>query len=331
MNIQHHFKSVVLATALTLSAGTIQTAVAYTNNQSYKIINVANWDTLNIRSGAGTEYRVISEIPPNASGITLIGDEREVNGSTWVKILWDGQKGWVNKRYLTIAEASVTPATNVNYAQNNTDDAVTTHSHPANRCTRSITHSHAGPTGHTHKYSCKRGNGRQQAQSQPSTTKANYYNPTPVATYTPPAKLRNTDIYGNYRRVVMTNNNMGSHTHPANACTRSITHTHAGAKPGHTHRYSCKGRGRQQQVVRRTTYYGSYSSSLQHTHPKSQCVSAITHSHKGGDRMHRHQCPPDNRRHNTSNMHTHRANALTRATTHSHPYQDRNHTHRYGR
>ncbi len=331
MNIQHHFKSVILATALTLSAGVIQTAVAYTNNQSYKIINVANWDALNIRSGAGTEYRVINEIPANASGITLIGDEREVNGSTWVKILWNGQKGWVNKRYLTIAEASVTPASNINYAQNNTQITATPHSHPANRCTRSISHTHAGPAGHTHKYSCKRGNGRQQAQNQPNTTKANYYNPTPVATYTPPARPRNTDIYGNYRRVVMTNNNMGSHTHPANACTRSITHTHAGAKPGHKHRYSCQGKGRQQRVVRRTTYYGSYGSNLQHTHGKSQCVSAISHSHKGGDRIHRHQCTPSSHRSNASNMHTHRANALTRATTHSHPYQDRNHTHRYGR
>ncbi|HIO92216.1 MAG TPA: SH3 domain-containing protein [Leucothrix mucor] len=331
MNIQHHLKSVVLATTLAFSAGAMQTAVAYSNNQNYKIVNIANWDALNIRSGAGTGYRVINEIPANSSNITLTGNEKDVNGSTWVKIKWDGQIGWVNKRYLTIAEASVAPASNntyVNYAQNN--KAGSTHSHPANRCTRSISHTHAGPTGHSHRYSCK-GNGRQQVASnqtaKPRTTKQQYYNPAPVA-YNPPAPRTNTDIYGNYRRVAATTNNIGNHTHPANRCTRSISHSHAGAKAGHKHSYSCKGKGRQQQVTRQRTYYGG---SLKHTHGKSQCVSAIAHSHNGGNKIHRHECPSSGRSSAAGGRHTHPANSLTRATTHSHPYQDRSHSHSYGR
>ncbi|RTZ64617.1 MAG: hypothetical protein DSZ29_05320 [Aquificaceae bacterium] len=336
MNIQHHLKSVVLVTTLAFSAGAMQTAVAYSSNESYKIVNVANWDALNVRSGAGTEYRVINEIPANSNGIKIIDSTNSANGATWVKIKWNGQKGWVNKRYLTIATASVAPASNVNhinYAQNNTKstNAAYTHTHPANRCTRSISHTHAGPVGHTHRYSCKKGNGRQQIARNQTVRhyniKRNYYNPTPVATTPKP----NTDIYGNpYRRVAISNNNkMGYHTHPANKCTRSISHSHAGAVAGHTHKYSCKGKGRQQQVRQRTTYYGG--SLLRHTHPKSQCVSAITHSHKGGNRMHRHECPTNRRASSANYRHTHPANALTNATTHSHPYQDINHTHTYGR
>lgn len=329
MNIQLHLKSVVLATTLALSTGAMQTAVAYNSNENYKIVNVANWDALNVRSGAGTEYRVINEIPANSNGIKVTNSEKSINGSTWVKINWNGQKGWVNKRYLTIATASVAPASDVNYinyVQNNTKSSNTgsNHTHPANRCTRSISHTHAGPTDHTHRYSCKPGNGRQQVARtqtvQPHNIKQNYYNPTPA---------RNTDIYGNnYRRVAATNN-IGNHTHPANQCTRSISHSHAGAKAGHKHSYSCKGKGRQQQVTRQRTYYGG---SLQHTHGKSQCASAINHTHNSGNKVHRHECLSSGRSSaNAGGRHTHAANSLTNATTHSHPYQDRGHSHSYGR
>ena len=319
MNIQHHLKSVVLATTLAFSAGAMQTAVAYSSNENYKIVNVANWDALNVRSGAGTEYRVINEIPANSNGIKITDSEKSMNGSTWVKIEWDDHIGWVNKRYLTIATVNATPASNtngVNYAQNNTGS---NHTHPTNECTRSISHTHAGPTGHSHRYSCK-GNGRQQVAKtqavQSHNIKQTYYNPT-----------ENTDIYGNnYKKVVVTNNT-SNHTHPENECTRSISHTHAGAKAGHKHSYSCKGKGRQQQVTKERTYYGA---SLQHTHGKSQCASAIIHTHNGGNRVHRHECPSSGRD-SAGDRHTHAANSLTNATTHSHPYQDRSHSHSYGR
>ena len=342
MKIQHHLHSVVLATTLALSAGAMQTAIADTSdsNQSYDIVNVANWDALNIRSGAGTEYRVINEIPANSTGIKVISDEFDVNGSTWVKINWDGQKGWVNKRYLTLATATVASApaktavttsdNYVNYAQNTGSN----HTHPANRCTRSISHTHAGPSEHKHRYSCK-GNGRQQqqvtqkvaqTQTDQSTVKQNYYNPTPVAATTT-APNGDKDIYGNYRRVAV-NAGLGNHQHPANECTRSISHSHSGVA-GHKHSYSCKAKGRQQQqVVRQRTYYGT---SLRHTHGKSQCASAINHSHNGGNKMHRHECPSSRNNAAAGGPHTHPANNMTNATTHSHPYQDKNHSHSYGR
>ena len=313
MNIKHHLKSVILASALVLSFGAIATSFA--NTQGYQVINVATWDALNMRSGPGTGFDIVGSIPANTNGIALTNEERDVGGSLWVKVIWNGQTGWVNKRFLTIAKASVNPD-NVNITYG------TQHTHPATRCTSAITHSHSGPAGHTHSYSC---NNNTVPTVPLNNMKQTYYNP------------NNTDIYGN-QRVVFTNNNIqnnnpNTHTHPANQCTRSKTHTHANGAVRHTHRYSCGGRGRSAQQVTQQypTYYGS--TNLQHTHTKSQCASAISHSHKNGDTIHRHECPTTNRgrRSSTGWTHTHPANSLTRATTHSHPYQDPRHTHFYGR
>ncbi|HFC91480.1 MAG TPA: hypothetical protein ENJ51_01560 [Leucothrix mucor] len=345
MNIRRHLKSIILASTLALSCGIIPTSFA----ANYQVINVDSWDTLNVRSGAGTGYDVVSEIPASADKIKITSSERDVGGSTWVKIKWNGKSGWVNKRYLSVAANTVNnnmkqtyynpePATNTYTTYTPPRATSNSHTHPANRCTRSITHSHAGPTEHSHRYSCQKG--RQQQSNG------------------------NIDIYGNQR----TSQNANTHRHPANECTRSISHTHANGQRNHSHRYSCRNNGRQQQTAytprqngnthrhpanRCTrsishTHAGAANHShryscqnnrgrqqvaqtnrLQHTHGKSQCVSAINHAHKGGARMHRHQCPSN--RNQSANSHTHAANSLTRARTHSHPYQDRRHSHRYGR
>ena len=314
MNIQHHVKSVILASTLALSCGTMQASFA--NTQDYQVINVATWDALNLRSGAGTGFDIVGSIPANTNGITITNDESDIGGSIWVKIIWNGQTGWVNKRYLTIATAAVTPNNTQQYASSG--GGANQHTHPANRCTASKTHNHIAPAGHTHSYSCQN-NGQQNAiRTIPlQNVKQNYYNPS------------STDIYGN-QKVVYTNNS-NSHNHPANECTRSKTHTHANGSVKHTHSYSCQGRGRsnQQVVQQRPTYYGV--SNLQHTHGRSQCANRISHSHKNGDTVHRHECPSSVRNSATGGSHIHPANSMTRATTHSHPYQDRKHSHSYGR
>ncbi len=307
MNIKHHLKSVILASTLALSCGAMPTSFA--NTQGYQVVNVATWDALNMRGGAGTGFDIVGSIPANTNGITLTNEENDVGGSLWVKIIWNGQTGWVNKRFLTIAQASVNPDTTpIAYG--------TQHTHPANRCTGSVSHNHSGPAGHTHRYSCDNNTVRTVPLNN---VKQTYYNPS------------STDIYGNQRVVLTNNTNTNTHSHPANECTRSKTHTHANGTARHTHRYSCGGRGRsgQQVAQQNPTYYGS--SNLQHTHGRSQCVSTIGHSHKNGDTIHRHECPTSARRSSTGGSHTHPANSLTHATTHSHPYQDRRHSHSYGR
>lgn len=343
MDIRRYLKSIILACALILSGGVMQTSFA----ANYQVTDIESWDTLNVRSGAGTGYDVVSQIPASAHKIKITSDEIDVGGSTWVKVKWKGNSGWVNRRYLSVATSTTKnkmkqtyydpqPTTYTAY----TPKATGHHTHPANKCTRSISHTHANGTGnHSHRYSCK--NGRQQQN------------------------MGNTDIYGNQRP----SQNADTHKHPANKCTRSISHTHANGSGNHSHRYSCKNNRQQQtaytpkqnsnthrhQANRCTrsishTHAGaknhshryscqnqrgrqqvSQTNRLQHTHGKSQCVSAINHAHKGGDRMHRHQCPSRGNNNQSGNRHTHAANSLTRATTHSHPYQDRSHSHRYGR
>ena len=355
MNMRRHLKAIILASTLALSCGAMQTSFA----ANYQVTNVESWDTLNVRDGAGTGYDVISEIPASANKIKITSDERDVGGSTWVKVKWNGKSGWVNKRYLSVANTAnhnmkqtyynPQPATNTYTAYTPPRATGNNHTHPANKCTRSISHNHKGSAGHTHRYSCQKG--RQQT--------TNYFN------------RNNTDIYGRTQRTTPTQN-ANTHRHPANRCTRSISHTHANGANTHSHRYSCKNNGRQQQTAYTPRQNGnthrhpanrctrsishthangankhshryscqnnnrgrqqvSQTNRLQHTHGKSQCVSAIIHAHKGGDRTHRHQCPSSGNRNQSGNRHTHPANSLTRARTHSHPFQDRRHSHRYGR
>lgn len=312
MNIQRYLKSIILASTLSLGCVAMQTAVS----ADYKIVNVANWDSLNVRNGAGTGYDIVSEIPANSGSIKSTGDTKDVGGSTWVKITWNGQSGWVNNRYLETTGATST--NNMKQTYYNPQPAKTTttyssysprattnnnqHTHPENRCTRSISHQHTGPSNHAHQYSCQN-KGRQQQVTQ--------YN------------AKTTDIYGKKRTAYTPKQNTNTHRHPANQCTRSISHSHIGSA-NHKHSYSCQNNKGRQQVNYRTNR-------LQHSHGKSQCVSAIGHTHKGGDNIHRHECPASRNNAQSGNKHTHPANSLTRATTHSHPFQDQRHSHRYGR
>jgi len=111
-----------------------------------------------------------------------------------------------------------------------------------------------------------------------------------------------------------------AHTHPANQCTKSITHSHRlpGGSKNHTHHYSCKGK--------------ATKSANTHRHPANKCTRSTTHTHAGGNKAHTHKyvCRPGGRR-NYGNAHVHSANSLTRSVRHVHPGGNRRHSHHYGR
>jgi len=303
MNIQYYLKLLVLAGTIIFSYGVIQTSVAY--NDNYKIENVASWDVLHVRSGAGTGYESISELPATANNIKIISNEKDVGGSTWVKIEWKGQSGWVNRRYLSLATESFNSnETNIYFNPTTTQKNIETnsdladkHTHPANKCVPSITHNHKGERGHFHQYNnCQKD------------------------------RVQTTDIYDQGNSIYVPKETNNTHAHPANKCTSSLSHRHAGPTD-HSHSYNCDKEVRQL-VVQPTD---NSINRFQHTHGKSQCVNAISHFHSGGDKIHRHECPKSSGGRNQSRYgHTHPANSLTNATTHSHPYQDRKHTHQYG-
>ncbi len=63
---------------------------------TWKVVNVADNDELNIRSGPSTRFRKIGSIP-SGSGCVIKLRKCKRN---WCRINYIGQKGWVSSRYL---------------------------------------------------------------------------------------------------------------------------------------------------------------------------------------------------------------------------------------
>lgn len=75
--------------------------------QTYRVINVASDDVLNIRSGPGAGLASIGTILPNSHGIRIVGS----CSGQWCPIEYQGTRGWVNKQYLADdAAAAAAPA-----------------------------------------------------------------------------------------------------------------------------------------------------------------------------------------------------------------------------
>jgi uncharacterized protein YgiM (DUF1202 family) len=56
-------------------------------------------DTVNLRTRAGQQYKVLTEIPAGKS-VVLIGNTRVVGGFTWQKVNFYGAVGWVRGDFL---------------------------------------------------------------------------------------------------------------------------------------------------------------------------------------------------------------------------------------
>jgi hypothetical protein len=65
------------------------------------VVGVAAGDTLNVRSGPGTDYDVVFELEPLATNVTATGHNRSVEGTGfWAEITADGRTGWAKARFL---------------------------------------------------------------------------------------------------------------------------------------------------------------------------------------------------------------------------------------
>jgi uncharacterized membrane protein len=84
-----------MALALTLSVTTVHAATAV-----YGVTGVQSGQFLNMRSDAGTSNTITGRIPFNGQGIVTTGEEKNVSGTVWAKVYWNGVGGWVSKRYL---------------------------------------------------------------------------------------------------------------------------------------------------------------------------------------------------------------------------------------
>jgi hypothetical protein len=73
---------------------------------TFRIVNVASDDTLNVRSGPGVNNPVVGEIPPNGTGIEITGEPVVVDPSPWVPVRYGNLEGWVNLRFLELEATS---------------------------------------------------------------------------------------------------------------------------------------------------------------------------------------------------------------------------------
>ncbi len=88
--------------ATPLAATPAMTPPVPVGDGSYQVAFVEGNDTLNVRSGPGTTYEAVAELPPIAAGVAVEeGGQAAVAGSTWVYVTTDAAEGWVNGRFLT--------------------------------------------------------------------------------------------------------------------------------------------------------------------------------------------------------------------------------------
>jgi uncharacterized protein YraI len=65
------------------------------------VVNVARDDTLKLRSGPGTRFNAITEIPADATDIFAFDKDGVWDGDTWwYPVEWRGSRGYVGGSYL---------------------------------------------------------------------------------------------------------------------------------------------------------------------------------------------------------------------------------------
>lgn len=73
----------------------------------YRVVNVEDWDTLNVRAGPGVEHEILGKLAWNAGYVRVLQTVPVANSSRWANISCDGSyegvgkgDGWVNSRFL---------------------------------------------------------------------------------------------------------------------------------------------------------------------------------------------------------------------------------------
>ncbi|MCB1776092.1 MAG: hypothetical protein KDI50_01525 [Candidatus Competibacteraceae bacterium] len=75
------------------------------SGEIYAVTGVARDDALNIRSRPEASAARVGVIPPDGTGIRLLGPTAKVGSSTWREIEYQGMRGWVNARFLAAPPA----------------------------------------------------------------------------------------------------------------------------------------------------------------------------------------------------------------------------------
>jgi uncharacterized protein YraI len=81
----------------------VRRAVAQSSG-TYRVVHVASNDVLNLRSDPGTAHAIVGILPPNATGIKVVGPCAE----GWCVVQHGSASGWANMKFLA-AEGPVAP------------------------------------------------------------------------------------------------------------------------------------------------------------------------------------------------------------------------------
>jgi hypothetical protein len=65
--------------------------------ETFRVSGVDDGEVLDLRTGAGTDFPSIAEMPPDAAGIT-VGSCKDVDGYNypWCEAAWQGNEGWAS-------------------------------------------------------------------------------------------------------------------------------------------------------------------------------------------------------------------------------------------
>ncbi|TVR60231.1 MAG: hypothetical protein EA420_14630 [Candidatus Competibacteraceae bacterium] len=103
----------ILGAWLTLSLTTLNIVAAEpplvggpVTEDRYQVIGVERDDTLNIRARPDPAAPIVGGIPADGTGIRWLGPAKQHGRSTWREIEYQGLRGWVNTRFLTVARAA---------------------------------------------------------------------------------------------------------------------------------------------------------------------------------------------------------------------------------
>lgn len=97
----------VIATLLVASV--LNTALPASAFETYKVVGVPAGDKLIVREepqdgGTPADWKEVASIPASAAAVLGTGRSKEVNKQRWSEVAVGGVSGWVNARFLAVAD-----------------------------------------------------------------------------------------------------------------------------------------------------------------------------------------------------------------------------------
>jgi len=98
--MKHLSLSALFVVVLIMFDASISIAYADSKITIFKVHKVSPSNTLKMRAWPSNKSKIKVKLPHNAKDLTETGKERVVEGSRWLEVNWNKNKGWVKSQYL---------------------------------------------------------------------------------------------------------------------------------------------------------------------------------------------------------------------------------------